>query len=152
MVKGVTLRIRRAVLLSVFFLSGFVGLVYETLWQKQMIMLLGASAPAIAVNGQAMPLIQSVLHAAYLSVAHACGATSTVAYSFRFLATMLCVLPATLAMGATHSLHGGSPPRFVSGALCRLGERWGNRPRRAAKFPSWLCGMLKSFEDTVFFG
>lgn len=138
---------RRIVLLSLFFLSGFVGLVYETLWQKQMIMLLGASAPAIvailaafftgiafggrigdhllsryripelrlyafaelaiAINGLAMPLIQGMLHTAYLSVAHASGATSTIAYSFRFLATMLSVLPATLAMGA-NPLHGRS--------------------------------------------
>lgn len=136
-----TLPAPRRILLAIFCLSGFLGLVYETLWQKQMIMLLGASAPAItailgaffvgialggragdaaisrfkvpvlrlyafaeliiALNALAMPLIQSMLHAAYLSVAHASGATSTAAYSFRFAATMLAVLPATVAMGAT---------------------------------------------------
>lgn len=131
----------RRMLLTIFFMSGFLGLVYETLWQKQMIMLLGASAPAIiavlgaffagialggrvgdaalsrfnvptlrlyalaeltvAMNALAMPLIQRTLHATYLPVAHAFGATSTIAYTFRFIATMLAVLPATVAMGAT---------------------------------------------------
>lgn len=128
-------------LLPLFFLSGFTGLVYETLWQKQMIVLLGASAPAItavlgaffagialggragdailararrpalalygaaelvvAANALAMPLLQRGLHNAYLALAHGIGATSPAAYAFRFLATMLTILPATLAMGAT---------------------------------------------------
>lgn len=140
LVDAATVSTRR-MLLILFCISGFLGLVYETLWQKQMIMLLGASAPAvtailgaffvgialggrmgdaalsrfnmpalrlyacaeltIAMNAFTMPFIQKTLHIAYLPVAHAFGATSTLAYAFRFGACMAAVLPATIAMGAT---------------------------------------------------
>ena len=37
----------RTLTIVLFFFSGLAGLVYEILWQKQMVLLLGASAPAV---------------------------------------------------------------------------------------------------------
>jgi len=38
----------RAMLIALFFTSGFTGLTYEILWQKQFIVHLGAAAPSVA--------------------------------------------------------------------------------------------------------
>src|SRR5438105_7611719 len=38
----------RAILIALFFASGFTGLTYEILWQKQFIVHLGAAAPSVA--------------------------------------------------------------------------------------------------------
>ncbi|MCA9062338.1 MAG: fused MFS/spermidine synthase [Planctomycetaceae bacterium] len=129
-----------AIFLVAVFLSGASALSLEILWQRQMFLVFGASAPAttavltaiftgiafgsllatplqrlvrhplmafagieLVIGGWALlvPQILQAMDHVYVETAHHVGESGVVLDIVRFLLAVLCLLPATLGMGAT---------------------------------------------------
>ncbi len=127
-------------LVLLFFLSGCSALIYETLWQRKMILVFGASAPAttailtaffcgiafgsyfggrllkrinntlafygwvelwIAVWALAVPVLLAATDQVYLHLFQGSEAGPLLSLFYRFVLSIIVVLPATLGMGAT---------------------------------------------------